>query len=262
MPNELFRGALQEVTAVDYHCPLALECTRDVADKLTDINHQNRYGERRDVDWWRSGSTVVKSTVVNPPPSRESTPVLDINDILGYVLLPDPSRFGTVYSFGYGEQNTIKLPKLSGVSRVHFRIYLKENGAWMIADLSTNGTHVNNEAIVGERARTKHEQETGKYLKEVALNPQAATAITVGQELDFRIHVINDPELYQEFRRRVRNPVTDVPPLASSTLSILPSFDVAPRGKWRHDADRWAAYYVWTMKVPPLSLDRSLSPWR
>jgi len=245
MSTDLFRRALVKVIGDRDHVPLALECTNGVLNELYDVNHQDQYGEARHIEWWCSGSTVDKT-----PRSRESTPLNDINDPPGFVLLPDPATFGTVYTFGYGEQNIIKLPKTRGVSRAHFRIYLKSNSAWMVADLSTNGTFVNNEAIVGERARTRNEPATEEHLKEVALNPQSGTVIKVGQDIEFRIHVINDPDNYQEFRRRVTNAITDIPSLASSTLSILPSFDDAARRLWHHDADRWAAYYIFDDENP------------
>ncbi|MCJ1247938.1 hypothetical protein MMC30_005153 [Trapelia coarctata] len=121
--------------------------------------------------------------------SRASTPTVQPEARMYFVLDRRPKSRKTGFRFGSGADVDFQLPKSSkymGISTVHFRIFVNAHRSWMLADESRSGTKVDDETISSKGRNAAR-------WREIALHPKKPNRIKAAS-LFLTIYTVGDIE--------------------------------------------------------------------
>ena len=96
------------------------------------------------------------------------------------------------YVIGTHGEADFRIPRETGGSSIHCRVYFSRHGTWMVHDESRNWTTVNGDRIDSRRTDELEGTELGGPLKQVALDPDIVNTIEIGR-LTIKLLVVGKP---------------------------------------------------------------------
>lgn len=138
-----------------------------------------------------------------------------------------PSRS---YTFGHSKRNEVIIARVHRLSETHCRVYMNDNGCWMLEDLSANGSTLNGDGVASEKMRKNwmHQAEATlgklKCNTALALHPNMENKIALSS-VEFSLFVYCDPRKYliRLLSRQLQSAASSAPRAMQSDLPDIMS---------------------------------------